>query len=58
MRWGCYCQGMSSAYGVLGWDITDSTLLTAGARYQEMDNDGYPLVWQPTQRHGHVVYAF
>ena len=28
------------AYGVLEWDITDSTMLTAGAEYQEMDNDG------------------
>lgn len=28
------------AYGVLEWDITDSTLLTVGAEYQHMDNDG------------------
>lgn len=28
------------AYGVLEWDITDSTMLTVGAEYQEMDNDG------------------
>lgn len=27
-------------YGVLEWDITDSTLLTVGAEYQEMDNEG------------------
>ncbi|MFJ4068431.1 TonB-dependent siderophore receptor [Pseudomonas sp. NPDC089996] len=27
-------------YGVLEWDITDSTMLTVGAEYQEMDNDG------------------
>lgn len=29
-----------AAYGVLEWDITDSTMLTAGAEYQEMDSDG------------------
>ncbi|WP_194790940.1 TonB-dependent siderophore receptor [Pseudomonas sp. UFMG81] len=28
------------AYGVVEWDVTDSTLLTVGAEYQEMDNDG------------------
>jgi outer-membrane receptor for ferric coprogen and ferric-rhodotorulic acid len=27
-------------YGVLEWDITDSTMLTVGAEYQEMDNEG------------------
>ncbi|MEN5144237.1 TonB-dependent siderophore receptor [Pseudomonas juntendi] len=27
-------------YGVLEWDITESTMLTVGAEYQEMDNDG------------------
>ncbi|MFB4391839.1 MULTISPECIES: TonB-dependent siderophore receptor [unclassified Pseudomonas] len=27
-------------YGVLEWDLTDSTMLTVGAEYQEMDNDG------------------
>ncbi|WP_410481711.1 TonB-dependent siderophore receptor [Pseudomonas plecoglossicida] len=28
------------AYGVVEWDMTDSTMLTVGAQYQEMDNDG------------------
>lgn len=28
------------AYGVVEWDVTDSTMLTVGAEYQEMDNDG------------------
>ena len=28
------------AYGVLQWDITDATMLTVGAEYQDMDNDG------------------
>ncbi|MGE7992505.1 TonB-dependent siderophore receptor [Pseudomonas sp. NPDC089554] len=28
------------AYGVLEWDLTDSTMLTVGAEYQEMDSDG------------------
>lgn len=28
------------AYGVVEWDITDSTMLTVGAEYQEMDNQG------------------
>ncbi|HKS13527.1 MAG TPA: TonB-dependent siderophore receptor [Pseudomonas sp.] len=28
------------AYGVLEWDVTDSTMLTVGAEYQEMDNQG------------------
>ncbi|HEY1027985.1 MAG TPA: TonB-dependent siderophore receptor [Pseudomonas sp.] len=28
------------AYGVLEWDISDDTLLTVGAEYQDMDNDG------------------
>lgn len=27
-------------YGVVEWDLTDSTLLTVGAEYQEMDNQG------------------
>ena len=27
-------------YGVVEWDITDSTMLTVGAEYQEMDNEG------------------
>lgn len=36
------------AYGVLEWDITDSTLLTVGAEYQDMDsvgagNHGFPM---------------
>ncbi|UVL06526.1 TonB-dependent siderophore receptor [Pseudomonas sp. B21-047] len=29
-----------AAYGVLEWDVTDSTMLTVGAEYQEMDSDG------------------
>ncbi|MDR6711627.1 outer membrane receptor for ferric coprogen and ferric-rhodotorulic acid [Pseudomonas hunanensis] len=29
-----------AAYGVLEWDITDDTMLTVGAEYQEMDSDG------------------
>jgi len=29
-----------AAYGVMEWDITDSTMLTVGAEYQEMDSDG------------------
>lgn len=28
------------AYGVVEWDLTDSTMLTVGAEYQEMDNEG------------------
>ncbi|MBA1263463.1 TonB-dependent siderophore receptor [Stutzerimonas stutzeri] len=28
------------AYGVLEWDISDATMLTVGAEYQDMDNDG------------------
>jgi outer membrane receptor for ferric coprogen and ferric-rhodotorulic acid len=28
------------AYGVMEWDVTDSTMLTLGAEYQEMDNKG------------------
>lgn len=28
------------AYGVLEWDIADETMLTVGAEYQDMDNDG------------------
>lgn len=28
------------AYGVLEWDISDATMLTVGAEYQKMDNDG------------------
>jgi len=28
------------AYGVLEWDIGDATLLTVGAEYQKLDNDG------------------
>lgn len=28
------------AYGVLEWDITDDTMLTLGAEYNKMDNDG------------------
>lgn len=28
------------AYGVVEWDITDSTMLTLGAEYQEMDSEG------------------
>lgn len=36
------------AYGVLEWDINDSTLLTLGAEYQDLDSDeagnhGFPL---------------
>lgn len=29
-----------AAYGVVDWDISDTTMLTVGAEYQEMDNDG------------------
>ncbi|EZH76869.1 ligand-gated channel protein [Ectopseudomonas composti] len=28
------------AYGVLEWDISDATMLTVGAEYQDLDNDG------------------
>ncbi|MGO1271351.1 MAG: TonB-dependent siderophore receptor, partial [Pseudomonas helleri] len=28
------------AYGVLEWDVTDDTMLTVGAEYQDMDNKG------------------
>ncbi|MGN0922919.1 TonB-dependent siderophore receptor [Ectopseudomonas mendocina] len=28
------------AYGVLEWDISDATMLTIGAEYQDLDNDG------------------
>ncbi|QVM93734.1 TonB-dependent siderophore receptor [Pseudomonas entomophila] len=28
------------AYGVMEWDITDSTMLTVGVEYQELDSDG------------------
>lgn len=28
------------AYGVVEWDLSDSTMLTVGAEYSEMDNDG------------------
>ena len=37
------------AYGVLEWDVTDSTMLTVGAEYQEMDNDG-------AGNHGFTMY--
>lgn len=29
-----------TVYGVVEWDVTDSTLLTVGAEYQDMDNKG------------------
>ncbi|WP_212629359.1 TonB-dependent receptor [Pseudomonas sp. KB-10] len=28
------------AYGVLEWDISDTSMLTVGAEYQDLDNDG------------------
>jgi outer membrane receptor for ferric coprogen and ferric-rhodotorulic acid len=28
------------AYGVLEWDLSDTTMLTVGAEYQDLDNDG------------------
>lgn len=28
------------AYGVLEWDVTDDTMLTVGAEYQELDSEG------------------
>lgn len=37
------------AYGVLEWDLTDSTMLTVGAEYQEMDSEG-------AGNHGFTLY--
>lgn len=33
-------QDKQVAYGVLEWDVTDDTMLTMGAEYQDMDSDG------------------
>ncbi|MEX3776635.1 TonB-dependent siderophore receptor [Pseudomonas sp. MYb118] len=33
-------QDKQVAYGVLEWDVTDDTMLTVGAEYQDMDSDG------------------